>query len=69
MNICAYLHLVHLHDALEYTIVFQSDRSGLMATKEDVHDDQYVARLLAEDAKASSRKYTAQGLSTLLPKR
>jgi len=32
-------------------------------------DDDYVARLLAEDAKRTSHKYAAQGLSAFAPKR
>jgi len=32
-------------------------------------DDDYVARLLAEDAKKTSHKYAAQGLSAFAPKR
>ena len=63
------LQYIQLHDALLCTTKFQGDRSGLMATIDDVQDDQYVARLLAEDAKAHSRRYAAQGLSALLPKR
>ncbi|KAJ9650097.1 hypothetical protein H2198_010587 [Neophaeococcomyces mojaviensis] len=38
-----------------------------MSSKDDL-DDDYVARLLAEDAKHTSRKYASQGLSALLPK-
>lgn len=32
-------------------------------------DDDYVAKLLAEDAKKTSQKYLSQGLSAFLPKR
>lgn len=35
----------------------------------DEFDDDYVARLLAEDAKKTSQKYTSQGMSAFLPKR
>lgn len=35
----------------------------------DEFDDDYVARLLAEDAKKTSQKYSSQGLSAFLPKR
>lgn len=39
-----------------------------MAGTDDL-DDDYVARLLAEDAKKTSQKYSSQGLSAFLPKR
>lgn len=39
-----------------------------MAALDDL-DDDYVARLLAEDAKKTSQKYSSQGLSAFLPKR
>jgi hypothetical protein len=32
-------------------------------------DDEYVARLLAEDARKSSIRYASMGMSALLPKR
>lgn len=35
----------------------------------DLGDDEAIARLLAEDAKASSSRYASQGLSALLPRR
>ncbi|KIW35494.1 uncharacterized protein PV07_02189 [Cladophialophora immunda] len=35
----------------------------------DDNDDDYVARLLVEDARKSSMRYASQGLSALLPKR
>lgn len=39
-----------------------------MVGAEDL-DDDYVARLLAEDAKKTSQKYLSQGLSAFLPQR
>jgi hypothetical protein len=38
-------------------------------TAADLDDDEYVAKLLAEDARRSSSKYASQGLSALLPQR
>ena len=35
----------------------------------DDYDDDYVAKLLAEDAKKTSSKYASQGLSAFLPQR
>lgn len=35
----------------------------------DIGDDEYVAKLLAEDAKKSSVRYSSLGLSALLPRR
>jgi len=40
-----------------------------MPSEGDIDDDDYVAKLLAEDAKRTSHKYAAQGLSAFLPKR
>jgi hypothetical protein len=40
-----------------------------MASKRALDDDEYVAKLLAEDAKKSSLRYAQQGLSALLPRR
>jgi hypothetical protein len=40
-----------------------------MASVNDIDSDDYVAKLLAEDAKNSSIKYSSMGLSALLPKR
>lgn len=39
-----------------------------MSSKDDF-DDDYVARVLAEDAKKTSAKYASQGLSAFLPKK
>jgi len=35
----------------------------------DLDDDKYIAELLAEDARKSSLRYAAVGMSALLPKR
>jgi len=40
-----------------------------MASRKDLEDDEYVAKLLAEDAKAASKRYSAIGLQALLLKR
>jgi hypothetical protein len=40
-----------------------------MASSTKYDDDEYVAKLLAEDAKKSSLRYAQQGLSGLLPRR
>jgi hypothetical protein len=40
-----------------------------MASTDDIRSDEYVAKLLAEDARKSSVKYSSMGLSALLPKR
>ncbi len=40
-----------------------------MTSAKDIHSDDYVAKLLAEDAKNSSMKYSSMGLSALLPQR
>lgn len=38
-------------------------------SSKDEFDDDYVAKLLAEDAKKTSSKYASQGLSAFLPKK
>ena len=40
-----------------------------MAADGDINDDEYVARLLAKDARESSIKYSAVGLPAYYPKR
>lgn len=40
-----------------------------MSSTNDIQSDEYVAKLLAEDARNSSIKYSSMGLSALLPKR
>lgn len=40
-----------------------------MPPTNDIKSDEYVAKLLAEDAKNSSIKYSSMGLSALLPER
>lgn len=40
-----------------------------MSKAADLDDDEYVAKLLAEDARKSSTNYASQGLSALLPPR
>lgn len=40
-----------------------------MSKSEDFNDDEYVAKLLAEDARKSSVRYASAGMSALLPKR
>lgn len=40
-----------------------------MSTTPDFDDDEYVAKLLAEDARKSSVKYATVGMSALVPKR
>lgn len=40
-----------------------------MASAKNIHSDDYIAKLLAEDAKNSSMRYSSMGLSALLPKR
>lgn len=51
----------------------QSNRSGygqyIAMPSEDYMSDDYVANLLAKDAKDISIKYSALGLQALLPKR
>src|ERR1700677_1627057 len=39
-----------------------------MTSKKTIDDDEYVAKLLADDAKKSSLRYAQQGLSALLPR-
>ncbi|KAK6366985.1 hypothetical protein LTS17_010536 [Exophiala oligosperma] len=51
---------------------FFPDKGGFNmsnATTKDYDDDEYVAKLLAEDARQSSIKYASQGMSALLPKK
>ncbi|KAK5084405.1 hypothetical protein LTR05_005481 [Lithohypha guttulata] len=40
-----------------------------MSLRDDDLNDDYVAKLLAEDAKKTSRKYASEGLSAFLPRR
>lgn len=46
-----------------------AEGNATMTSKEDIHSDEYIAKLLAEDARKSSIKYSSEGLSALLPKR
>ncbi len=41
----------------------------IMDLGRDLKDDEYVAELLAKEAKEASKKYSEQGLQALLPKR
>ncbi|KAK5377851.1 hypothetical protein LTS03_004727 [Exophiala xenobiotica] len=50
-------------------VIFQQAPSAMSKPAADLHDDEYVAKLLAEDARRSSSKYASQGLSALLPQR
>lgn len=40
-----------------------------MSRTEDLDDDEYIAKLLADDARTSSVKYASLGMSALLPER
>lgn len=40
-----------------------------MASKSSLEDDNYIAALLAKDARDSSIKYSAMGLQAFMPKR
>ena len=40
-----------------------------MSSSKDHNNDDYVAKLLAEEAKRSSQRYASAGLQALLPKR
>jgi hypothetical protein len=41
----------------------------MMTSSKELDSDEYIANLLAKDARDSSIKYSSMGLSALLPKR
>ena len=56
-----------LHRSFEELKLLQS--SVVVMPKEDQFSDDYVASLLAKDAKDSTARYLTSGLQALLPRR